>query len=171
MREVYLLGKDFGLSGSDKISITLLNHAGDVCKKPPIYMPLSSVNGEYKANLLENDVLCNNTYYTLTLPNNTTYPFTIFSTPYTMPLDIKALIATGCVKGLVDMFDKNVNEKFIKKFEKFLIGKNPHFQEDEEKLTCRYVDYVNNGHHTQKTTDDVAFVMDRYISQIGLTHE
>lgn len=170
MRDVYVNANDFGLKNGDTITITLHDHIGNRCKNPTFKEAISSLGGEYQISLLENDVLCKNTYYTLGLPDGTMYPFKIFSSPYAKnPLDLKALIATGCFKGVVDKYEKTISSEYIKKFERFLIGKNPHFKPSENALTCKYINYANTSHRHKKSTDDVALMMDRYIGQIGVS--
>ncbi len=171
MREVYATTEQLGINSEDIVTIVLMDYVGAECKNPAFKIDAVTSNNSVRAELLENDVLCINTYYNLKLPNGNILPFLIKSSPLfapDKPLDIPLLILGGCFKGLIDLHKKTINSEYVKKFENFLLHKNPHFKENENKLTKKYIKYADTAHHQQVATNDECFLMDRLLSQIGL---
>ncbi len=172
MREVYCNAVELNLSNGDKVNFTLMNHIDEIHQKPRFEREVTVTNNMLTATLLENDVLCKNSYYNLSLPNIGIFPFEVPCSPLiyenNKPLDLVLLLMGGCFKGLIDVERENLDTEYIKKFEWFLLHENPHFKSSEKLLTKRFIKYADTTHHQEIASDDICFAMDRALSQIGL---
>lgn len=125
--------------------------------------------GDFNCELLENSNINRQTYYKCTIGSNE--PFNFFL-PKGNSEEVNILCLTNeidydgvltikeSITGDVYIFE----ESFIKKFDQYLLGKNPHLTRAEEKLIDKYSALINIP--IDQRCSDIA-ELDKYLATIG----
>jgi hypothetical protein len=162
-----------GLVVGDVVNVVLLNSVGTPLLSRRGFSMSSNVaidSDILSLELLENDLIEQQSHYKLTLPNGLAFNFTIESTlTETIPHDLIYLLHAGCYYGIVKDTngDVELDEKFLSKLDIYFSGENPFFTKTEQELVDLFIYYADEIKNSGSTIDLVKKI-DAYLSTLGV---
>lgn len=168
MRKVALAIAELNVNVGDKITIKLVDSVGKdaVSNFGHTYnKEITVANAIEEIELLENEFIPLLTNYKLILASGLEFTFRV---PYSVdvtPHDLISLLNIGCVYGIIDVYERRLDDQFVEKLNLYFAGENPHFTPSQKDVVALYEYYANEVINTTYTID-VIQMMDEYLSTL-----
>lgn len=152
----------------DKITIKLVDSVGKDAVSTFGYScnkEITVANAIEEIELLENEFIPFLTNYKLILASELEFTFRVPSSTETTSHDLISLLNIGCVYGIIDIYERRLDDKFVEKLNLYFTGENPHFTPPQKDVVALYEYYANEVINTTYTID-VIQMMDEYLSTL-----
>lgn len=169
MRKVALTIAKLNINVGNKIIIKLVDSVGKETVSTFGYScdkEITVDNTIEEIELLENEFIPHITNYKLILDSGLEFTFRV---PYSIdatPHDLISLLNIGCVYGIIDVYERKLDDQFIEKLNLYFTGENPHFTPPQKDVVALYEYYANEVIDTTYTID-VIQMMDEYLSTLN----